>query len=775
MVDELKRVGGRASKSQLYKALDIKPVFLEPDSPILKALPVSVQAIDTDFISECFWAKLRQDVSRQVLQNGVLDLVKLANQNSLKVDVLMANVVPKLEGVTFIEGSQELASDDYIEKLRCSIVQHFQSLKEPVVVARVCEDHSWNVRMALDWLLQETKNQKILGEIHLDTESTFITTATFVPSSYTNLHHDEVKKFLESNGFITKARASRHGLSLFKLEQLAKENHENVVVLDDILIIEHMALQKVQVAIHLCMETGIVDLGEYMPAILIRRDIVIELLRRAKAPSNQVVPLVSDSKAILVSQRFQDEIRSTVVLPLVQSFAITRAGEILKEKGRSETEDDEDAITSHGGKKNKSNLRKPKGKHADKHDGRTLVPLENVAKKVIDQYPMLPIVDTSIEEIQSAGGVWSWDDEDDCGYLLIEFCKRVLYTDAFKSLCHNAVQTELDRLQSVKVSKARISRKEAATKLRDVDAAFEECFMNLCYLIQASSKFFQFASGCNELFHEAILKELENELLHGFCADLTSRITQYCLYKHEDEQIFTFCSRTEKEKVENKSSNSNLPSFCAEVDSSGLHPIRSYLSCPPPRDPLPVLRECLDGNKGVTLARQWILCGGECYRGGVRITEGGEKYVREGSIDGFLIHVQENCLTLCGLPFKKLEKKGEKQLLFRRRMALMNALEETRDPAKILDLTIMLLFQQVKHMVVYGNHLRGAILNLLIQDKKISDAVAAMLNGLKIRVEQGLNITEEHLISVKECGLCKDIGKHDIDKQQFDFVAQGMD
>lgn len=132
-------------------------------------------------------------------------------------------------------------------------------------------------------------------------------------------------------------------------------------------------------------------------------------------------------------------------------------------------------------------------------------------------------------------------------------------------------------------------------------------------------------------------------------------------------------------------------------------------------------------------------------------------------MDSFLCHVQENCLTLCGLPFKKFDKKAEKQLLFRRKMALITMLQETTDPPKVLDLTIMLLLQQVKHLVVYGKHLRGAILNALVEERKVSASVKSVLQGLNDRIEKGLSISEEHVNAAKGCGLCKDIGKHDID------------
>ncbi|KAL3940743.1 MAG: hypothetical protein SGBAC_004775 [Bacillariaceae sp.] len=765
IIDEINRVGGRTSKSHLCQTLHIKSVFLEAGSPILNELPLVVQVLGTDFISEYFWMKLREEVLREVEKSGVLDLVKLANQNAVTMDMLLEKIISSIEGVTWIEGSQELISKDYVEKVRSSIITHFQSLEEPVVVAKVCSEHSWDTRIALDWLIEQTRSGQIKGEVHMDTESMSLTTAKFTPFSYVNKQRDEITKFLEANGFISKERALRHGLSLFKVDELAKQYHEDVLILEDVLIIEHILLQKLQASIELCSETGISDLQEDIPAELIRQDIIFELLKRAKLSSNQCIPVISMGKAVLVAQHFQNEARNTVLLPLVESFAKTKAKEIIDESRKQETHEDEIEMSNHGGKKNKPRSRKIKDGHSNiSVDGAGVVPLQHVAQRIMDQYARQLIVDADENDIASFGEGLAWEDEDDSGFLLIEFCKCVLYSDTFQLQCQSAVLAELKRLKSAKVSKASLSRKETATKIRNVESAFEDSFMDLCYLIQASIKFHLFTSGSKNVFDEATVKDLQNELLLGYCADLTSRITQYCLYKHEDDPLFTFNSRIEEEKAEDKTLDSSLPSFCMEINFTTTQPRRSYLSCPPPREPLPVLRECLDSNKGVTLARQWILCGGESYRGGVRISEeDGTSYVREGSMDSFLSHVQENCLTLCGLPFKKLDKKAEKQLLFRRKMALMTMLQDTTDPHNVLDLTIMLLFQQVKHLIAYGKHLRGIILNALVEERKIPASVKGILEGLNNRIEKGLFISEEHVDVAKGCGLCKDIGKHEID------------
>jgi hypothetical protein len=51
--------------------------------------------------------------------------------------------------------------------------------------------------------------------------------------------------------------------------------------------------------------------------------------------------------------------------------------------------------------------------------------------------------------------------------------------------------------------------------------------------------------------------------------------------------------------------------------------------------------------------------------------------------------------SICGIPFKKLDKKSEKQYLSSRRQELTTRLKAAVDADQVLELTVLLLFQQV--------------------------------------------------------------------------------
>ena len=92
-------------------------------------------------------------------------------------------------------------------------------------------------------------------------------------------------------------------------------------------------------------------------------------------------------------------------------------------------------------------------------------------------------------------------------------------------------------------------------------------------------------------------------------------------------------------------------------------------------------------------------------------------------------------------------------------------LQSTVDPETVLELTVMILFQQVKQVVACGSLLRGPILLLLLEERKISEPVGSCLRDMAVKLEdEGPdNIGEALVLSVKEIGLCRDISKYQME------------
>lgn len=115
---------------------------------------------------------------------------------------------------------------------------------------------------------------------------------------------------------------------------------------------------------------------------------------------------------------------------------------------------------------------------------------------------------------------------------------------------------------------------------------------------------------------------------------------------------------------------------------------------------------------------------------------------------------------MCGYPYKKLDKKSEKQFLFARRQRLMHLLEASADAGDVLDFAVMLLFQQIKSVVVSGDFIRRDILEMLVSERKIGEDVGRALSQLADSLAGSGPIDEALIENVRACGIAKDISKH---------------
>jgi len=418
----------------------------------------------------------------------------------------------------------------------------------------------------------------------------------------------------------------------------------------------------------------------------------------------------------------------------------------------------------------------------------SIVPLALVAQRVADAYPELadlqedrhgPLQEYSLNNNNNDAVPWERSSEDDPGSVMIgigplyEFCRIALFSSHLEDACRRALRAELVRVVSTKKGCSVSGRKAGAAKTQSIDEAFQDpaCFPTSFYVVQLVSKAIQTITAANANDTDInMIASLEHDFLKGCAADFTKRITQYCLFQNGvEDDIFSFHKHDNSNDIDPAHDQSNLPSFCHAVNLATCKFNPVYLSCSAsenspdgttPQDPLPALRNVLPGSIGVALARMWVLCGGECYQHGAKVAADGSITYRPGDFAGFLRHAEESCLTICGLPFKVLDKKSEKQTLFARRHELSQALDRTMEPGLVLDLTIMLLFQQVKHLTVNGLDLRDTILKLLVKEKKIPDAVATEIEKLANCINNGGQELGDLLVyRVKEFGLCRDISK----------------
>jgi hypothetical protein len=258
-----------------------------------------------------------------------------------------------------------------------------------------------------------------------------------------------------------------------------------------------------------------------------------------------------------------------------------------------------------------------------------------------------------------------------------------------------------------------------------IDVAFEDalCFPTACYVLQLQSKFLKHA--VESPLDENDIQALNTDMLAGFGTEFTSRLTQYALFRNLADANSLHFSMV----------NGGAPvAYFQPVSISCQRYPRICLSGNPPSvNPLRKLEQLLPSGVGPLVARQWALCGRECYTAGAQIVSEEEPNENVlGRVTAFIAHVQESSLTICGLPFKRLDKKSEKTTLSRRRAELVQLLALSTDMDLVIDVSIILCYQVVKNLFVSGpsSILRGPVLRLLSQERKMSADVLTALDSL---------------------------------------------
>ena len=112
---------------------------------------------------------------------------------------------------------------------------------------------------------------------------------------------------------------------------------------------------------------------------------------------------------------------------------------------------------------------------------------------------------------------------------------------------------------------------------------------------------------------------------------------------------------------------------------------------------------------------------------------------------------------MVGYPFKLLDKKSEKKLMFSRRNQLTSQLQEATNAIDILELAVILLLQQTCGIAVFGNEINDSMLKQLLSQKKIPSEVSNIFTEVSELIQNSAPISENLPHKLRNCGLCKDI------------------
>jgi hypothetical protein len=647
-------------------------------------------------------------------------------------------------------GSKVLVAHSYLDKLKSEIRQICLDATESIHLNEIATEKGWE----LGWV------SKLTADLHDDLPGIFkkegATTAIYyIPNTYVDRQRHKILDFYHANGYITTHIAqSRFGVSGTEMKHILLSSKDDLsmptmalqesIINPDVIVANLTEAVREAVENHSWLDSTIL----HVPPEIIEHHtddaralfdhVLIQLDERAGAA------VVRKNGVFFFSQGMIGDFKKSHLTSIVESTAEELAQRIFHSNENCVPPKscliEEEVIPQSGKEKRKARkAKKHPSSEMDAHETRETcgsLPLTTIRNKLVEVDPSLMKLDASGRES-----------------VLDDLCKLVFCTEDLDILYQKSVQRHLDLFEAAKKTST-ITKKEVVIEdFPSIEAAFEDpsCFATACYTVQALYKFLTYATQ-SDFLDSAAKDSLQRDFLVGVCADFTSRLTQFALFKNnvsEHELMF-------------HADDSGLEShpFYHPIDLAARSYNHVYLSSKKggpggKNDPLPFLRDVLPGNVGVAIARQWILCGGETYQGGTKPSseENGESYTRPGDVEGFLRHVKENCLTICGIPFTNLDKKAEKRYLNARRQRLMSCLEAASDASNALDLTIMLLYQLVKNFVVAGNLLRGSVLQLLVRERKVSEETAKELLAFAAKLDEGKLIDKLQIDQIK--GLAK--------------------
>lgn len=230
----------------------------------------------------------------------------------------------------------------------------------------------------------------------------------------------------------------------------------------------------------------------------------------------------------------------------------------------------------------------------------------------------------------------SWNDFEEGDHRnlgpLYEFCK-LLERHKIAESCKGAVITELEKIFAKRKGLS-LDGLDYAAKLKCAVAAFEDvsCFTAACHFVQLLSKLPQALSSSKlSTYDSTLVTSLEYEFLRGPATDFTIRLTQFCLYKHGQTDLFFFidmdsnqiCDRTDL--------------FIDPIDLCVRYLRPWVLSCKKNKDgtereTLKLLCEVLPQGVGEVLGRLWELSSVQ------------SNINTASRIQEFMHQIKENCL-----------------------------------------------------------------------------------------------------------------------------------
>lgn len=453
-----------------------------------------------------------------------------------------------------------------------------------------------------------------------------------------------------------------------------------VVTLNKCIVYRSMIEPPIRSALEECMALDtFLDLSPYFPEKMSVSDCVTFLKDYVFCEMDDSVLLgclifLVDKEPFYFSHGMIKNVSTKLLQSLIVDFAKQKAKQIVEGPSESVSADHDHEIAHKSnnrkfGRGSSKKKRMKKDALCDKAVSYGIVPLVTIAKAVAQEYPDLAEIQVGYDIPLEDGHIPQWNDElDGSDGPLYSFCRHVFGTSVkFQEDCTKAVEAEIARVKAIKIGASIQSC--STTNAAYIEASFENAFKSACHFLQIMAKYPKSLLNPDQEQNHRGKEEIMDWFLNTCAADFTRRLTEYALFKYGVQPTLFSFYHDQEMPLESDYFYSEIDTFTKRNFS------RIFLSCRTDKDstkcnPLQKLRDVLPADKGANLAQMWILCGGQAYSGGEIPMADGSRTFSPGNLEKFLSHIQETCLSICGIPYKILDKKIEKQILTSRRKEL---------------------------------------------------------------------------------------------------------
>ncbi|XP_069679850.1 E3 UFM1-protein ligase 1 homolog [Periplaneta americana] len=653
--DELYVHGGRINLVELAKLLNVDLSQITARATEIDRVDQNCSLVLGQLIDKTYLNHIAEEINERLLQQGQVTIGDLTRHYDLPSDFLQT-VVEKQLGKT-IHGKQDKTdpqvffTESYVARNRACIRGALAAVMRPISIATLLSQCGVEERLFYSIIDNLMEMKQVPGVITGKQQSGG---SMYIPTIYSKSQNDWVNSFYKQNGYLEYDALSRLGISDPQLFVRKHFPNEKLLLLPSCAVGPQI-FDQIEAAVEEAISTGsMVDVMPLLPSLFEPEDaeeILTEVLKNFKNKSpNQNVHIFCNSM-VLTEQFMQKLAKPFDAIIQKKAEEIVSSGVYLSAQAESKLQNnrsltEQDEPSSKADRREERRKKATGGKGGGGTQGR-----ETKTKSTKKKYQRGKVTaGDSDEEVTSSGGKASKSGVNKLEMLNIEDIKEVLITDEFlQEDDFSELITEIANYLHPSLNK---------TGLAAAQVVFESTMASTAQNRRKTHSELQdklnamvtnvrlFEKGLKQFSDKDVQQQLIKYLLKTLCTEITNEIFSYVAQE-------------------------NMIQYDQTKELS-------------PEIRMKILNDAPNESKESLLKLH--------------------KSLNNNSVDEVL-----NCIEtalgpgVCDMILRKPDKKKERPQLLGHRQALLEQLTASEDPALVLHLTSLILFQAVTQTMLHAS------------------------------------------------------------------------